>query len=160
MNRLARVSTRYGPPPEWFDRLDAILEVVRQADGLEWLGRTDIKAIFHCSERDSIRLMHKFGAEERANPLSLPRTSLLAQLEALHSGSTFAAFSRKRQGVATHLAAARSEASARQFRVRTALPGLRPARLSDLPPTISWRRASPTGPGRFVILYDDGADLM
>lgn len=147
--------------PEWFERLDAILEVVRhQADELVWLGRTDIKAIFLCSERDSIRLLHKFGAEERENALSLSRSSLLAQLEAIQSGSTFAAFSRQRQGVAKQLAAAREETSARQFRVRAVLPGPRPARLGDLPPTIIWRRASPTGPGRFEILYGDGADLM
>ena len=146
--------------PEWFDRLDAILEVLRQADELVWLGRTEIKAIFQCSERDSIRLLHKFGAEERANALSLSRVSLVEQLEAIHRGSTFAAFSRQRQGVAKHLAAARSEASARQFRVRAALPGQYPARLEDLPPTITWRRASATSRGRFEILYDDGADLM
>ena len=103
--------------PEWFDRLDAILEVLRQADELVWLGRTDIKAIFNCSERDSIRLLHKFGAEERANALSISRASLLAQLDAIHSGTTFAAFSRQRQGVAKHLAAARAETAARQFRV-------------------------------------------
>ncbi len=31
--------------PEWFERLDAIIEVVRQADKLEWLGRTEVKAV-------------------------------------------------------------------------------------------------------------------
>ncbi len=142
--------------PEWFERLDGIVEVVRQADHLEWLGRTEVKAIFNCSERDSIRLLHKFGAEERANALSLPRSALLAQLEAVRGGSTFAAFSRQRQGVAKQLAAARAETSARQFRIRSAVP----ARLQDLPPTITWRRAAPRGPARFEILYDDGADLM
>lgn len=146
--------------PEWFERLDTIVEVVRQADHLEWLGRTEVKAIFNCSERDSIRLLHKFGAEERANALSLPRSALLAQLEAVRGGSTFAAFSRQRQGVAKQLAAARAETSARQFRVRAALPEERPARLQDLPPTITWRRAAARGPARFEILYDDGADLM
>lgn len=146
--------------PEWFERLDAILDVVRQAGHLEWLGRTEMKAIFNCSERDSIRLLHKFGAEERANALSLPRSALLAQLEAVRGGSTFAAFSRQRQGVAKQLAAARAETSARQFRVRAAAPEERSARLQDLPRTITWRRAAPTGPARFEILYDDGADLM
>jgi hypothetical protein len=33
-------------------------------------------------------------------------------------------------------------------------------RLEDLPETIIWRRAGPTGPARFEIRYDDGADLM
>ena len=47
--------------PEWFERLDAITEVVRQSGGLEWIGRKEMKVIFCCSERDSIRLLHKFG---------------------------------------------------------------------------------------------------
>ena len=145
--------------PEWFARLDAILDVVRQAD-FEWLGRSEMKAIFCCSERDSIRLLHKFGAEERSNALSLPRSSLVAQLEAIRVGSTYAAFARQHQGVAQHLAAARTETAARQFRVRPAWPEEPLARFEDLPPTIAWRRASPTGPARFEIRYDDGADLM
>ena len=94
--------------PDWFERFDAILDVVRQSDRLAWLGRAEMKAIFCCSERDSIRLLHKFGAEERDNALSLPRTSLLTQLEAIRVGTTFAAFLRQRQDVAKHLSAARA----------------------------------------------------
>jgi hypothetical protein len=145
--------------PEWFERLDPIIEVVRQSHGLEWLGRQEVKAVFCCSERDSIRLLHKFGAEEKNNSLSLPRSSLLAQLEAIRVGSTYAAFLRQRQDVAKHLSAARAETAARQFRVRPAVQERR-ARLEDLPPTITWRRASMVGPGRFEVVYDDGADLM
>ena len=32
--------------PDWFQRLDAIVEIVSRADRLEWLGRTEIEAIF------------------------------------------------------------------------------------------------------------------
>src|SRR5215831_14739601 len=99
--------------PNWFERLDAILAIVRQASQLDWLGRNEIQAIFDCSERDSIRLLHKFGAEDRDDALSLPRTSLLAQLEAIRSGSTYAAFLRQRQDVVKQLTAARTEAAAR-----------------------------------------------
>jgi hypothetical protein len=146
--------------PDWFERLDTILEVVRQAEELAWVGRNEIKAIFGCSQRDSIRLLHKFGAEARNNSLSLPRSSLLAQLEAICAGSTYAAFLRQRQDVARHLAAARAETDARQFRVKPGPPGVRRAQLQDLPGTITWRRAAPNGPARFEILYNDGADLM
>jgi hypothetical protein len=146
--------------PEWFERLDAITEVVRQSGGLEWIGRKEMKAIFCCSERDSIRLLHKFGAEERENALSLPRSVLLAQLEAIRSGSTYAAFLRQRQDVVKHLTAARAEAAARQFRATPQAPEDRMARLQDLPKTITWRRSESAGPGRFEVLYDDGADLM
>jgi len=145
--------------PEWFERLDAITEVVRQSSGLEWIGRQELKAIFCSSERDSIRLLHKFGAQERENALSLPRSALLAQLEAIRSGSTYAAFLRQRQDVVKHLTAARAEAAARQFRATSAAPDRR-ARLQELPKTITWQRAAATGPGRFEVLYDDGADLM
>jgi hypothetical protein len=146
--------------PDWFERLDPIIEVVRQADHLEWLGRKEIRAVFCCSERDSIRLLHKFGASERDNALSLPRSALLAQLEAIRAGSTYAAFLGQRQEVAKQLSSARTEAAARQFRVRPAAAQDRRARLEDLPKSITWRRAAMDAPGRFEIFYDDGADLM
>jgi hypothetical protein len=139
--------------PDWFERLDSVREIVRQAD-TEWLGRKEIQAVFGCSERDSIRLLHKFGAEERDNALSLPRTSLLAQLDAIAAGTTYAAFLRQRQDVARQLSAARAETAARQFRV-SAIPAEDPPRgLADLPSTISLR------PGTFAIRYTDGGDLM
>jgi hypothetical protein len=138
--------------PEWFERLDTITEVVWQAEQLEWLGRNEIKAVFRCSERDSIRLLHKFGAEEKDNVLSLSRASLLAQLEAIRAGSTYAAYLRQRHGVAQQLSVARAQAASRELRVK--FPEERLPRLEDLPPTIRWRR------GRFEVLYQDGADLM
>jgi hypothetical protein len=145
--------------PDWFGRLDSIIETVRQAETLEWFGRNEIKAAFGCSERDSIRLLHKFGAAERDDVLSLPRSDLLIQLEALRTGSTYAAFFRQRQGVAKQINAARSEAAARQLVVRRGGPGeLR--RLEDLPGTIRWRRSPDSGCARFEIVYVDGADLM
>jgi hypothetical protein len=146
--------------PDWFERLDAILAVVRQSGGIAWLGRQEMKAVFGCSERDSIRLLHKFGAEAQNNSLSLPRSSLLAQLEAIRAGSAYAAFLRQRQEVARHLGAARAETAARQFRIRPAVPEEPRRRLEDLPPTITWRRASGVRPGRFEIVYHDGGDLM
>jgi hypothetical protein len=146
--------------PEWFERLDVITEVVRQSGGLEWIGRKEMKKIFSCSERDSIRLLHKFGAEVRDNALSLPRSALLAQLEAIRSGSTYGAFRRQRQNVVKQLSAARAEAAARHFRVNTRAPEAMRPQFQNLPRTITWRRAAAAGPGRFEVLYDDGADLM
>src|SRR5947208_15569649 len=146
--------------PEWFERLDAITEVVRQSGQLDWVGRKELKAIFCCSERDSIRLLHKFGAEERDNALSLPRAALLAQLEAIRGGSTYAAFLRQREEVVKHLTAARAEAAARQFRAKPRAPEDCRARLQDLPKAITWRRSDAAGPGRFEVLYEDGGDLM
>ena len=144
--------------PQWFERLDAILEVVRASVNTESLGRAEMKAVFACSERDSIRLLHQFGAREQGNALALPRSSLLPQLEAIRGGETFAAFARQRQGVARQLAAARAEMSARRFRVPAAT--VDEPRLEALPETIRWRRSAPAGPARFEIVYEDGADLM
>jgi hypothetical protein len=146
--------------PEWFERLDGIQEVLQRAE-VEWLGRKEIKAIFGCSERDSIRLLHKFGAEERANALSLPRSALLVQLGAIRVGSTYEAFLRQRHGVARHLNEARAETAARQFRVKVSFPEEpQVRRFRDLPKTVTLDRAVLNGVGRFEILYTDGADLM
>ncbi len=146
--------------PEWFERLDAIQEVLGRTE-LELLGRKEMKAIFGCSERDSIRLLHKFGAEERGNALSLPRSSLRVQLEAIRSGSCFGAFLRQRQGVARHLMEAREESAARQFRVTVgSAQEPRVGGFQDLPETVTLQRPVRDEMGRFAIRYADGADLM
>jgi hypothetical protein len=146
--------------PDWFARLDAIADVVRQSVHVEWLGRKEIQAIFECSERDSIRLLHKFGATERGDALLLERSSLAVQLDAIRSGTTYTTFLRQRQDVARQLADARASAAARQFRVGAAATGEARSGFEDLPKTVVWRRKASAGPGRFEILYDDGADLM
>ena len=147
--------------PDWFARLDAIHDVLKQAETLEWLGRNEIKAIFTCSERDSIRLLHKFGAESRNNSLSLLRVNLLTQLEAIRSGSTYAAYLRQRNQVASQLAAARAHHGAREFRVPSTVPlTAKVTELDALPSSIAWRRSVSRGPARFEVVYSDGADLM
>ncbi len=146
--------------PEWFDRLDAIEETLRQAEPVEWLGRQEIAAAFGMGDRDSIRLLHKFGAARQADALVVGRSALLAQLGGVRAGSAYQAFSRQREQLASHLEAARAESAARLFRVPPAQREPAKARLEDLPTTLTWRRASPQAPGHFEILYDDGADLM
>ena len=146
--------------PEWFVRLDLIEETLRESPVLA-LGRPEIRAAFGVSERDAIRLLHRFGGESRANALSLPRSALLAQLYAVRQGPAYQAFERQRQAVAQHLAQARDESRARQFRARSSPVEFNDrASLGDLPQTIAWRRSDPVGPGRFEIRYDNGEDLM
>lgn len=146
--------------PDWYSRLDGILATVGAAENLEWLGRAEMGALFGCGERDAIRLLHTFGAVVRDDALALSRQSLLPQLEAIAKGTRYAAFRQQREGVAQHLAQARSEAAARQFRVRAALPAAPRPRLDALPQTITWRRTADQGPAQFEIVYEDGADLM
>jgi hypothetical protein len=127
---------------------------------IELLGRKEIKAIFGCSERDSIRLLHKFGAKELQDALSLPRPALLVQLNAIRASSTYAAFLRHRQDVALRLSDARAESAARQFQVRLDLPERARPRFHNLPETVTLRRSEAGRPGHFEVQYADGADLM
>jgi len=129
--------------PDWFERLDAILDTIRQMS-LECLGRKEMKAVFACSERDSIRLLHKFGATVKADALSLPRSSLLTQLEALQSGTAYSAFLRQRQQVAKHLAVAHAENVARRRRIPGSPQFQGGKSLADLPAGVRLE------PGRIV----------
>ena len=129
--------------PDWFERLDAILDITRQSPA-ECLGRKEMKAVFGCSERDSIRLLHKFGAQEIADALSLPRSSLLTQLEALRSGTAYSAFLRQRQQVAKHLAVAHAENVARRRRIPGSAQFQAGKSLADLPAGVRLE------PGRIV----------
>ena len=145
--------------PDWFGRLPAIEESLRASPSPS-LGRPEIGALFGASERDAIRLLHKFGAQEQANALVVERSVLLLQLEAVRRGSAYQAFERQRAGIAGQLAQARSETAARQFRVRAALPEETAPGLDALPATIAWQRTDSTAPGRFSIEYDNGEDLL
>ncbi len=144
--------------PVWFERLDTIEETLGAALLSSVLGRQEIRAVFGVSERDSIRLLHQFGARVEGDALAVARDALLLGLEAVRAGSAYGAFLRKREGLAEHLGAARAEAAARRFRVRSAWPEPKRVRLDTLPLTLTWRRT--TAGGRFEIRYDDGADLM
>ena len=129
--------------PGWFERLDAILDIARQSPA-EFFGRREMKAVFACSERDGIRLLHKFGATEIADALSLPRASLLTQLEELRLGTAYAAFLRQRQQVAKHLAVAHAENVARRRRIPGSAQFQAGKSLADLPAGVRLE------PGRIV----------
>jgi len=146
--------------PDWYSRLDVILATLGAAEQVKWLGRAEMRALFGCSDRDSIRLLHKFGGVERDDALALSRKALLPQLEVIAQGNRYTAFRRQRQGLAQHLAQASTDAAARQFRARAAFPATSVPKLADLPPTLTWRRAAGQGPARFEIRYEDGADLL
>jgi hypothetical protein len=145
--------------PDWFRRLDAILEILGGGGQTVWLGRTEIQAIFECSERDSIRLLHQFGAQRRENLLCLPVSALIPQLMAIRNGGRYSVYAGRRRGVATRLGTARAEAEARQFRVKPRSPDAVPE-LDSLPDSIRWRRSGPEAEARFEIVYRDGADLL
>lgn len=147
--------------PDWFDRLEAISTTVADAPEIQWFGRNEIRAIFACSERDSIRLLHKFGATIHQNALYVPRDALAAQLDVIRKSATYAAFQRQRHNLAGQLSAARAETQARHFSIaaENSSPETKPG-FRDLPATITWRRTQPLGSARFEIVYRNGSDLM
>jgi hypothetical protein len=102
----------------------------------------------------------RLGQSFAMMPWRFPANPCSRNSRPLPQGSRYAAFRRQREGVAQHLAQARSESSARQFRARAAFPEVPRPRLDALPSTLTWRRAAPSGVARFEILYEDGADLM
>ncbi len=146
--------------PEWFERIEAIEEAVRAAAGTKSFGAPEIGAAFRSSYRESVRLLHRFGARYESGFLSVSRPALLAQLEAVRRGESYRAFLRQREGVAQQLERARTESAARRLRVRSAPRQPERAGLEDLPETLVWRRLEPCGPARFEIRYDDGEDLL
>ena len=145
--------------PEWFERLDAVEEVIHASPSPS-LGRLEIGAAFGVGERDSIRLLHRFGAERQGDALAISRSGLLAQLGSLKEGEAYQAFLRQRGNVAAQLAQAREETRARQFRVRSLPPSSPQAGFENLPASLTWRRAARSPAGRFEIVYENGEDLL
>ena len=94
--------------PEWFERLDAILSAIEAAP--EQLGRQEIQQLFGVSERDSLRLLNRFGAGRSGDALALDRTSLRHQLEAIRATTAFHAFRAQRGQVGRTVAAEASHA--------------------------------------------------
>jgi hypothetical protein len=138
--------------PDWFQRLDGIVETL-QASSAESFGRAEIQALFGCAERDSIRLLHKFGASRVADALSLPRPALLAHLEAIRSGGAYTAFLRRRRQVARSLAAARADHAARQVLILGSVDFDRGKSLAGLPAGIQLE------PGRIVCEFTHPAEF-
>ena len=145
--------------PEWFERLDAVEEVIHASPSPS-LGRQEIGAAFGVGERDSIRLLHRFGAERQGDALVISRSGLLAQLGSLKQTAAYQAFLRQRGNIATQLAQAREETRAKQFRVRSLPPSSPQTSLESLPASLTWRRAARSPAGCFEIVYENGEDLL
>ena len=138
--------------PDWFERIDTVIDLTRHTTA-DALGRNEIRALFGCSERDSIRLLHKFGAILLHDALSLPRAALLAKLEEIRSGAAYTAFLRQRQQVAQKLAIARAEHTAHRHKIRGAAEFQYGKSLNDLPPGVHLE------PGRIVFDFTHPEDF-
>lgn len=148
--------------PDWFQRLDSILAAAREAPS-DTFGRREIRALFGCAERDSIRLLHRFGAEKAADALSLPRGLLVSHLEAVRRSPAYATFQRKRRQVAKHLAAAQADHIARQQPIAGTVDFQSGRTFADLPAGLRLERGRITcefeRPEDFWALIDKLADI-
>ena len=103
-------------PPDWFDRLDALQATLRASE-IPSLGRREMQELFACSERESLRLLNRFGAVKIGDTLQLARRALLTQLEALRASRTFQLFRQKQQQLSETMAVARPASKARFRRI-------------------------------------------
>lgn len=138
--------------PDWFDRLPTILEALRNSPA-EILGRAEIQALFATSERDSWRLLRRFGAQLAGDLLSVEKTSLLSQLETLMVGADYQAFRRRKERVADDLAVTRPATQARFHRIAGSPEFDTSRRLKNLPPDIKLE------PGRLEVRFGTEEDL-
>lgn len=83
------------------------------------------RPIFCCSERDSIRPLHKFGAVERDNALPCPGPLCWPSWSSIRAGSTYRRLWASTR-IAKHLSAARAETAARSFVFRVGAIHLMP----------------------------------
>ncbi len=137
--------------PDWFDRLPSILETLRSSE-LNTLGRRDLQQLFGCSERDSLRLLNRFGAIKDHDALQIDRPSLLGQLEAVRDSPIFGAFRRQTGRVTAALSAAKPATQARFRRIAGSVD-FQPRRLAALPQEVTLE------PGRLEVRFGTEEDL-
>lgn len=138
--------------PDWFDRLPNILGALRTSPA-ELLGRAEIQALFGTSERDSWRLLGRFGAQLAGDLLSVEKASLLSQLETLMAGADYRAFRRRKDRVADDLAITRPATQARFHRIAGNSEFDTSKRLKNLPSDITLE------PGRLEVRFGTEEDL-
>jgi hypothetical protein len=139
--------------PQWFGRLDAIRDAVRQAPP-EWpLGQPELKTLFAVSARDAWRLLERFGARSERNQRFLAPAALLGQLEELRQSAPYLAFRRREQVKDQAAAAAKPEQAARRCRIAGTLDFAGGLTLADLPADIA------LAPGKLTVTFRYEEDL-
>jgi hypothetical protein len=141
--------------PEWFERLPDILKSAAQAE-VPTFGHREIEALFGVSRRDAFRLLHKFGASEAGDALSISRENLVAQLDAIGGGDTYQAYLRRAGDMGEQLRVVREAAPGRLIRLPV---GRNPPTVAELPEGISIRPLLPGQAGRIEIEFGTRADL-
>lgn len=81
--------------PSWYDHVDEAVVALRDFPA-PTLERPDIERMFKLSRRDAVRFLHRFGAVERRDRLTIAPHKLLARLEDVQSSAEFLAERRRR----------------------------------------------------------------
>jgi hypothetical protein len=143
--------------PEWFERLDGILSELKGSP--ERLGRDEIRVLFGIGERDSLRLLNRFGARRSGDALAIDRGSLLHQLEALRSTGAYRAFRAQRGAVGRAVAAEAgqgredSPSHPKRHRIHGTANFVPRPKLANLPPGVKLE------PGRLTVEFAYSEDL-
>jgi hypothetical protein len=141
--------------PEWFERFPDILKRASEVQ-VPLLGQREIEALFGVSRRDAFRLLHKVGAREVGDTLTIRREDLVAQLEAIGAGDTYQAYLRRAGQVGEQLRIAREAAPARLMRLPIAK---NPSTPTELPEGIRIQPLVPGQVGRVEIEFSTREDL-
>lgn len=88
--------------PDWYQRLDSILETAA-ASPLETMGRREIRTLFACSERDSLRLLNQFGATKQKDTLRITPSQVRAHLEELRNSPAFRQYRQQTEQVSAFI---------------------------------------------------------
>jgi hypothetical protein len=137
--------------PDWYNRLDSILETVA-ASSLETLGRREIQTLFACSERDSLRLLNQLGATKQKDALRITPSQVRAHLEELRDSPAFRQYRQQTEQVAAFVAVEKPASKARFRRIAGTIHGV-PRKLAELPAGITLE------PGRLEVRFELEEDL-
>ena len=137
--------------PDWYLRLEDLLLAVQESSR-EKLGRGEVQTLLACSERDSQRLLKRWGATRTDGALQIERAALLRQLETLRDSPAYRTFLQKQGQVAARLTEAKPAAKARFRRIAGSLEGV-PRQLAELPEGLTLE------PGRLEVRFQVEEDL-
>lgn len=135
-------------PPTWFDHLDDAVIALHQFPA-PTVERPDIERLFCLSRRDAIRLLHKFGAEERKDRLTIGRDKFLRSLNEVRQSAEFLAERRRREILREKRTELRRQNAAREYLLPVQLQPQAPAAV--LPDPVKLYR------NRLVVDFPDGA---
>lgn len=139
--------------PSWYDHLDEAVGALRQFPA-PTVERPDVERVFRLSRRDAIRLLHRFGARERNDRLSIGREALVSRLEAVRESPEFLSERRRREQMRESRTELRKHAGAQRILLPVAAEGTGSA-AEMLPPHIRLFR------NRLVVDFPEGShDLL